>query len=45
VLGISEKAVNKNGEMVIPMQKDEWLLTQYYEDCVTKFDYFGKDKG
>ena len=30
--------------MMIPVQKDEWLFTQYNEKSISQFRKFGQDK-
>lgn len=44
VLGVREPGVDEHSDVVVPVQENEWLLSQYNEYCIAKFGQFGEHK-
>lgn len=44
VLGVREPGVDEHSDVVVPVQENERLLSQYNEYCIAEFGQFGEHK-
>lgn len=44
VFRVAEPGVHQHGDVVVPVQEDQWLFSQHYEDRVAQLGEFGEHK-